>query len=948
MSDLTTKEILSYLHLGTFVVLDLETTGLDSFKDGITEISAFRFINGEPEENFTTLVNPGMLIPLQISEMTGITNEMVKDKPEIHTLLLELFEFIGDLPVVGHNISFDLKFINYQFSLMNYQEIENRTYDTVILARTFLYFHHEFTLSAVSQFFNMGTENAHRASTDTLNTGRVFVHLVMEAASYPLAIIQQIYHAIRHTDIHNLLLFRNLVTLAIELKKVNGFTSSNIIKPEINFQFVHQSGKNTEVTAEVPGEWLTENGLITRNMPGFESRSAQVSLANDTYRAFEEQGLLLAEAETGLGKSLAYLSAGILFRKRKDLPLVVSTYTKNLQDQLFYKDIPQLANALDMRISAVLVKGRQNYLCLTRLNHLLSNIHTQINKTECENLLPVLIWKEFTKTGDISECHGFKLRTGGKLWNLIRSERGFCTTFRCNHNHGCYIGKIRNFIKSADIIIVNHSLLSIDFLQDVQNLPETYNYVIDEGHNLEAAAQDQLTNRISDYSFNDIFNIFLNKSSALYKNLEEVCANVDTAGNQLEDLISLSKKLNNEIGRFFKSYGKMKDDELDQYPQYELRVVITNSTEAFSGVDPDLKYVVTQLNDFKTRVVNLHELLCSSAASEEMIVQELTLTIDKIEALSTILHRVIEAEPEDVVWSTFMRQKDTIQTFLHCAPRSVSDQISEGILSRAAGGLICSGTLTVEDNFDYLKTCLGIDKIEHKKNVSEQIYHSPFAYEDQARLFVGSGNISVQSPEYLEDVATQINKLTRGIHGRMLVLCTSYAQTHGLYIHLINMIARDENRKLFVQNMGKGRQGLIQGYLSHPRSILIGTSSFWEGVDFPGDKLEMLFIIKLPFANPGDPLVRAKIENFTQKGFNAFMDYQVPDATVKLKQGFGRLIRTLEDVGICIISDPRLLRSRYGKVILDSLPIEAQAYATIESVIRTSQHFFGNNTKISV
>jgi len=941
-----TKELLSYLHLGEFVVLDLETTGLDPYKDGITEVSAYRFKDGIPEENYTTLLNPGMSIPLQISELTGITNEMVKDKPAIHTILLELFEFIGDLPIVGHSVTFDLNFINHQFSLLNYQELENRSYDTVILARTFLYFHHEFTLGSISQYFGQDTENAHRASADTLNTGMIFVHLVHEAASYPLAIIQQLYHAIRHTDIHNLMLFRNLVTIAIELKEVGGLTKSLINKPEKDFQFRHSTGMDKDVTVNTPDEWLSENGLIAKNMDGFESRSSQTSLASDTYKAFEERGLLLAEAETGLGKSMAYLSAGILYRKKTDIPLVVSTYTKNLQDQLFYKDIPQLATALNLKISAVLVKGRHNYLCMTRLNHLLNNIHSQISKTECENLLPILIWKEFTKTGDISECNGFKMRSGAKLWNLIRSERGYCTTFRCTQDHGCFLGKIREFIKSADIIIVNHSLLAIDFLQDVQNLPETYNYVIDEGHNLEAAAQDQLTNRISDYSFYDIFNIFLNKSSGLYKDLETACSHVDTADNQLEELIALSQKLSKDVNQFFKTYGQCKDEDLDQYPQYELRVIITNSANEFSEADPNPNYLIRQLTDFKKSVEELNELLANSKTSEETIVQELSLVLKKIETITIILNRIVEVEPDDVIWSTFMRQRDSIQAYLHCAPRSVSEQISDGILSRSAGGLICSGTLTVEDNFEYLKTCLGIDKIAHKKTVIENIYHSPFSYSDQVRLFIGSGNISVQSPEYIKDVAAQIDKITQGIQGRMLVLCTSYAQTRGLYEHLITPMRKDRQRKLFVQNMGMGRQALIQGYLSHPRSILIGTSSFWEGVDFPGNKLEMLFIIKLPFANPGDPLVRAKIENFTQKGLNAFMDYQVPDATVKLKQGFGRLIRTLEDVGICIISDPRLLRSRYGKVILDSLPIEGQSYVMIDSVIRSSRQFFGSNHKV--
>ncbi|MFQ6610623.1 MAG: exonuclease domain-containing protein, partial [Fidelibacterota bacterium] len=771
------KELLSYLHLGEFIVLDLETTGLDPYKDSITEISAYRFKDGLPDSDFSTLINPGVSIPANISEITGITDEMVKDSPAIHTVLLELSEFIGDLPIVGHNIGFDLKFINHQFSMMNYKEIENRTYDTLILSRTFLFFHHDFTLGSISQFFGLGTKDAHRASADTLNTGQIFTQLVHEAASYPLAVIQQLYHTIRHTDMHNLLLFRNLVTLAVELKEVNGLTKSSIAKPDQGFYFNHGTGKKAEISVATPDEWLSENGLIAKNMRGFESRETQKTLANDTYHSFEKGELLLAEAETGLGKSMAYLSAGILHRKKSDIPLVVSTYTKNLQDQLFYKDIPQLANALDIDLTAVLVKGRQNYICLTRLEYLLNNVHTQLNSLECENLLPVLIWKEFTKTGDISDCNGFKMRTGNKLWNLIRSERGYCTTFRCNHNHGCFLGKIRELIKSSDIIIVNHSLHALDFLQEVQSLPDTYNYVIDEGHNFEAAVQDQLTNRISDYSFYDIFNIFLNKSFSLYKDLESICSTMDTAGNQFEEITAFAKKLKSDIHLFFNNYGQQKNSKLDQYPQYELRVIITDSSEEFSEVDPEPESLIEQLIDFKSKIADLIEVLSKSPQLDNIMNQELTLLTEKIDALITNLSRIINTEPEDVVWSTFMRQRDSIQAFLHCAPRSVSEQISSGIISRNTGGLICSGTLTVEDNFDYLKTCLGIDKIEHKKSVIEKIYHSPFSFNDQVRLFVGTGTKSVQSPDYIEDVSLQINKITGEIPGRMLVLCTSYAQT---------------------------------------------------------------------------------------------------------------------------------------------------------------------------
>ena len=266
----------------------------------------------------------------------------------------------------------------------------------------------------------------------------------------------------------------------------------------------------------------------------------------------------------------------------------------------------------------------------------------------------------------------------------------------------------------------------------------------------------------------------------------------------------------------------------------------------------------------------------------------------------------------------------------------------ENLFNRYGGGLICSATLTVEFAFDYIKDQLGLDNLNIEKEVKGCIYQSPFHYDDQVKLFAWQGDADVNSAAFIHKIGDQINEISSRIHRRILVLCTSYNQTTALRDYLRPKMNQDE-RQLFTQSIGKNRKSLLQGYLQHKRSILIGTSSFWEGVDLPGDKVELLILMKIPFASPGDPIIQSQIDHYKMQSRNPFMEFQVPDATVRLKQGFGRLIRSLEDSGICMIVDPRVTKSRYGKVILDSLPVQAQLYEHSSRIIYEAESFFGNS-----
>jgi ATP-dependent DNA helicase DinG len=268
----------------------------------------------------------------------------------------------------------------------------------------------------------------------------------------------------------------------------------------------------------------------------------------------------------------------------------------------------------------------------------------------------------------------------------------------------------------------------------------------------------------------------------------------------------------------------------------------------------------------------------------------------------------------------------------------VNSFINDNLLQVYPGGVFCSATLMVNDDFRYFgeKTGLALAALDH--NVNEKVYHSPFHYDDQVKLFVFRSSMKLNDPLFMNEIGSQIENISKSLNRRMLVLCTSFKQTIALKNYLEPKL-RNGNCQLFVQAPGISRNILVRSYLDHPHSILIGTASFWEGVDFPGNKVEILYIVKTPFDNPFDPLIQAQIEDYKQRGDDAFSQFQVPEAAMRFRQGFGRLIRNMSDTGICVVGDTRLLSKGYGGTILGSLPVDPIPYNNISTIIYESENF---------
>jgi len=932
----TLKDLLPLLELDEFISFDLETTGLNPDKDKITEIAACRFINGEFTEEFTTLINPGILIPKNITALTGITNKMVEDAPSINDALPDFMKFIGSTPLVAQNINFDYNFINKNLQGSNSPFSEIPLYDTLSLARGFIYFYNSFSLGSLCDYYGIKIENAHRASADALCTGKLFVYLLQEALSKPLTLIQRIENLFSNSEVYNSKLFTNIIKASVRLNSIDGLMSSPV-EHNISDNTFEFTGSSNIAIPESPKEWFAEGGAVSLNWSGYEKRSSQTELINDTYEAFTEGQILAAEAGTGLGKSLAYLASGFLAAKQKQTALVVSTYTKNLQNQLFTGDIPKLSKAIDQNLSAVIYKGRYNYICRTRLERLLANHNHLMKPHEYENLLPLMVWEWETKSGDINECNGFQLNRQKRIWSLVRSERGYCSSKRCKKYDGCFLGKVRVKVDGADIIIINHSLFANELMRDNSCLPSDFIYVIDEAHHFATVTRDQLVTQIGSKSFDDVFNIFNKGKDNWKKNALKKFPEIFKLYNSLT---TDSKIIQKEIQAFFNSYYDNKRDEINRSDYHINKLLYRNSQEEFIDTEPTPWEVLTELNRFAKDIQKFNGLLQENKEDIPGSISIEFTAIDSIlkEGLESF-SAALDIQSELVQWSSFIQSDYQNLTTLNSAPLKVSSFINDNLLSKYPGGVFCSATLMVNDDFRYFSEKVGLDLAVINHHVKEKIYHSPFHYNDQVKLFVFKGSINVNDPLFMNEIGSQIERIFTSLKRRMLVLCTSFKQTLAIKQYLEPKL-KGSDYKVFAQAPGLSRNVLVRSYLEHSHSILIGTSSFWEGVDFPGDKVEILYIVKTPFDNPFDPLIQAQIEDYKQRGDDAFLQYQVPEAAMRFRQGFGRLIRNMNDTGICIVGDTRLYKRGYGQTILGSLPVDPIPYYTVDSLLLESQKFF--------
>ena len=939
------SELFSSLKLDRFIAFDFETTGLQVETDRAIEVAAIMFKDGKPAEKFVTLINPQIPISDLIADITGITNEMVTEAPLEKEIIDDLFEFLGGYPIVAHNTPFDLSFLRAMAERHNKDFIERKCYDTLTLSRAFLFFQPTHNLSAVSEYFNLSSEGAHRAEKDTENCGEVFIELVHEVASYNLDLISNIITFLNPFEVHNKDLFINIGNLLTKKGNLKtAIVSSELAKPQNKNIFFHDAKTNINTTNSV--DVFGENGLLNQTFDSYELRPNQINFSEYVDNILSGQGGIgVIEAGTGLGKSMAYLYPAIKYShdNSNENPIILSCYTKHLQDQLFNNDLPTLTKAIDTSIKAVLLKGRNNYLCKTRLRWLINSSDKMLSSEEAMNLLPVLVWLEHTSTGDLDECPGFSNGFTYRLMGLIQSEQGFCTSSICAKHDGCFFGPLRKVAYQSNLIVVNHALLISDAqskskIDDSMGfLPENNAVIIDEAHNLPKAAYHQLTLSFDHRSLNYVLDRIdpkHNHSVRWNNKLRTIAAihsKFEISRSTLSGLVEEGRDL---IKIFFDKMTSNAYHHFDPNSKYSTKIIIDDLNEHFTPLEKELNELKSALHSLRNHIRKLREDLLDIDETREDFI-ELHQLFDRSEgSLSDILilteSITSNQNKEYVYWyeGNFRTISGATQLILtvNMAPIQPGIELANSIFKSIDFCILTSATLRTKLSFDYFLNRVGLDSVEFD-DVSSTVYESPFSYNDQVTYFQYAGNDS-QRPDI---IAKTILHCHRKFNKRMMVLFTSRAQLDNTS-QLLRQLSHKADLPIFAQKRQTSRMGLIRGMKQVKNGILLGTNAFWEGVDLPGDLLEVLMIIKMPFDVPTEPTVKAYGKMIEERGGNSFMDYALPESVIRFRQGFGRLIRTTYDEGIFIVMDDRIINKRYGISFSESIPVQMQVFRHIDDI----------------
>lgn len=609
-------------------------------------------------------------------------------------------------------------------------------------------------------------------------------------------------------------------------------------------------------------------------------------MAEAVEQAIADKRHLLVEAGTGTGKTLAYLLPAIRSGKR----VIVSTGTKNLQEQLFYKDVPFLEQVLfpgstgEGKLRVCYMKGRNNYLCRQKLYDL-KNQPILRELAEVEQYQAIAEWEQHTETGDRAEIAG--LPESSALWHKIDARSDACTGQKCPQFSRCFITEMRRRALESDIVIVNHHLFFADLAikraaeeaPDVGVLPEAGIAIFDEAHELEEVAGSYFGVSVSNLR------------------LDELARDVETTLRQRKTLpvsVSLACANLRERSQFF--FGLI--------PPGEGRFAFTNregfleeNGDEYISVMNALTRLMAELEGIKEKP---EELFQFSRRAEELKVQ---------------LSFILESKDRNTVFWIERRgglghgRSGARIVSLQATPIDVSQLLRQTLFENLDTAVLTSATLAVSNGFDYIQRRLGLD---HARSL---IVPSHFDYSRQAVLYVPPDLPDPRSDQFAARSAQVMRRVLEITHGRAFCLFTSYAQMHDIYERLLGEL----EYPMLIQGSAP-RSALLEEFRSTPNAILFATSSFWQGVDVQGEQLSCVIIDRLPFAVPNDPVVAARVAAIAADGGNAFMEYQVPGAVITLKQGFGRLIRSLHDRGVLVLLDNRIQRQRYGRVFLDSLP----------------------------
>jgi len=607
---------------------------------------------------------------------------------------------------------------------------------------------------------------------------------------------------------------------------------------------------------------LGGRGPFASAFANFEARPGQVQMAKLVERGILEGVHTIVEAGTGVGKSLAYLIPAVRSGKK----VVLSTGTIALQEQLVEKDIPLVARALDVPLRVTLLKGRNHYLCKEKYERMRSERLVPSSRS----MQQVWEWADRTPTGDRAEL---RFMPGAQEWEQVNADADDCTGEFCKHFRDCWFFKKRDEAKYADLVVVNHALFFLDLAMGGGLLPPYDVVVLDEAHQCERWATDALTGTVSRRTVGRM----MRKLHRVYRLPAALDAEIDESVRALEHALAKGPA---------ERYALIENDDVDR---------------ALDALRNALYRVENWLHS------HWHDALLRPPENDAEAERRRELATRPLLAHIATIDRAQSPREETIAW---VERSDADATFeVKSAPHDVADFLRQALFARTSSVVLTSATLSVSGSFDFLRRTLGIDEAQ------ELVAPSPFDYARQARLFIAPAALNPKSADFARRAAPIVEECLERSRGRAFVLFTSYARLREVHGFLRERVAFP------IRLQGElPRARLLEWFRATPNAVLFATGTFWEGIDIVGDQLSCVIIDRLPFPSPADPLVAARVQSLQARGLDGFDNYMVPAATMRLKQGFGRLIRNTGDRGVVALLDGRAAGTRYGATILDALP----------------------------
>ena len=882
-----------------YAALDLETTGLDPARDRVIEVGAVAFTHDRITTTLERLVDPGRAVPETVLRLTGIKPEELRGAASAESALRELADFLQGRQPVGHGARLDVDFL----AAAGLWDPATEILDTLDVARILLpsAASHSLPLLATEMGFNQ--PRPHRALDDADATRQLLLRLRDEAAGLDETLKESM-----------------LALVAPYEWSIARFFADALAAPNPDpgpaTAEVVDSGhrKAADAPPDDPGlmvALLGPEGPLAGLLPGYEHREPQLQMLLAVAQIQARGGSLIVEAGTGTGKSLAYLVPSIARAVRHHERVVVSTNTHTLQEQLMSKDLPSLREWLPWDFKACLLKGRSNYVSLRRWRRFLAEPCKDADELKFK--LKVLMWLHTTESGDRSE-----LRLHGReevLWANIASDPLDCVGIHCT-KEDCYVHRARAEAEASDLVVVNHSLLLADAEVGGGLLPDFDHLVIDEAHHLEEAATRGMRQEVDGPGLLALVERLArvgDAPSGLLSELERQ-PHLGASGEAFEQAIPASLAAGERSREFFElaahwvaaKLGDMerKDESLrltpplredDGWPAVSLAA--ENAVTALAALDAGLRRAVAGVRDWL------------GGAEPDQGIRELEIIRGRLDAATRLIDEaLLTPDHNRVYWFTLLARTDNL--LLRAAPINVGFLLRDHVYAERRSTVFTSATLAVGGSFDYFRSRVGLGP-----EVEELILPSPFDFLHQALVCLPTDLVAPEDGAFDEQVTDVVASVARRVGGRTLVLFTSHRQLRDVHAALKHRIDLDE-----VLILGQGidgqRRQLLKAFEEAERPLLLGTATFWEGIDVPGDKLSCVIMVRLPFPVPSEPVYAARAEQVR----DGFAQLALPQAALRLKQGFGRLIRRSTDRGAVVILDSRILGRDYGKAFLDVLP----------------------------